>query len=123
MKALDSSLYKNRVENPEETVYEIITTEDSLGWGLAIADIRRSKPHIHYKTKEFYIVLEGSLKVTLRGKSCILKTGESVEISPKIWHKAEAVGENYARIAVISFPAWRLEDHHVLKEKIKQKST
>jgi len=111
MKKLDSSLYKKKIENPNETVYEIITTEDNLGWGLAIADIGKSELHYHKKTKEFYLVLEGGLKVILDGRTHVILKSEGIEIPAGVKHKAKSANGNRARIAAFSFPAWTPEDH------------
>ncbi len=113
MKELDPTLYKNKVENPKETVYELITTVDGLGWGLAVADIDESELHLHRKTKEIYTVLEGSLEITLDSKTKVLGEGESLEIPPGVKHKAKSLGRGRARIVAVSIPAWTLEDHHL----------
>ena len=118
MKELDSSLYKNKVENPNEIVYEVITTEDGLGWGMVFADFGESEVHFHNKISETYVVLEGELEVVL-GEDDIrrLKTGDSIFIKPGLKHKAHAVGRKPARIAAFTFPAWYPEDHHLVKSK------
>jgi mannose-6-phosphate isomerase-like protein (cupin superfamily) len=115
MKKLNPSLYKNKVENPKETVYEIMTAEDGYSWGLAIADIIESELHIHYKITEIYVVLEGVLEVTLDGNPQKLTVGESVNISPGVKHKARSLTGEPARIIALSFPEWTSEDHHLLK--------
>lgn len=113
MKELDPSIYKNKVENPKETVYEVITVADNLGWGLAIADIEESELHFHNQTKELYIVLEGSVEVTMDSETKVLKEGDSLEILPGLKHKAKSLGSDRARIVAITIPAWTLEDHHL----------
>lgn len=117
MKELDPSLYKNKVENPNETVYEVITAEDGLGWGMVYADFGESEAHFHNKISETYIVLEGELEVIL-GKGDIrrLKVGDSVFIKPGVKHKARAVSGKSARIAAFTFPAWYPEDHHIIEK-------
>ncbi|HUU50249.1 MAG TPA: cupin domain-containing protein [Nitrospinota bacterium] len=115
MKKLNPSLYKNKVENPNETVYEVITAQDGLGWGLAIVDIKESELHVHQQIKEAYIVLEGKLELDLDGNLHQLKKGESIEILPKVKHKAKSLGQDPARIVALSFPAWTFEDHHLIK--------
>lgn len=115
MKKLNPSLYKNKVENPNETIYEIVTAKDGQGWGLAIADIKESELHVHQQIKEVYLILEGRLEVDLNGSLHQLRKGESIEILPKVKHKAKSLGQDSARIVALSFPAWTLEDHHLIK--------
>jgi len=115
LKKLNPSLYKNKVENPNETVYEIINAQDGLGWGLAIADIKESELHVHQQIKEVYTILEGRLELDLDGNLHQLKEGESIEILPKVKHKAKSLGQDPARIVALSFPAWTPEDHHIIK--------
>ncbi len=117
MKKLNSSLYKKKVENPNETVYEVITAEDDLGWGMVYADFGESEAHYHKKISETYIVLEGELEVIF-GENDIhhLKTGESIFIKPGQIHQARSLGGKPVRIAAFTFPAWYPEDH-IIKGK------
>jgi mannose-6-phosphate isomerase-like protein (cupin superfamily) len=114
MKELDPSLYKNKVENPQETIYEVITAENGLGWGMVIADFGESEPHFHHHTSEAYVVLEGELEVILKEKeSHFLKTGDFIFIESGQIHQARAIGDKPARIAAFTFPAWSPEDHYL----------
>lgn len=119
MKELDPAFYKNKVENPKETVYEILTAEDGHGWGLAIADIEESELHLHKQTKELYIVLEGSMEVTLNSKTKVLKESDSLEILPGVKHKARSLGSGRARVVVVAIPPWTPEDHHLLEKSVR----
>lgn len=116
LKEFDPSLYKNKVENPDEIVYELITTDDGLGYGLAIADIGNSELHLHHQTREVYVVLEGTLELVMDGNVQVLKPGESITIPVETKHKARGLNGKAARIIALSSPAWAFEDHHVIKE-------
>jgi len=115
LKKLDPSLYKNKVEHPKETVYEIITAENGLGWGLAIADIEESELHVHKKVKEIYVVLEGALEITLDGHRGRFKPGTCIEIFSGVKHKARSLRKERARVGVFSIPPWISKDHFILK--------
>ena len=111
--------YKNRIEiacecgERQETVYEMVTAEDGLGFGLAVADIKQSVPHRHRQTKETYILISGRLQVTILATAHVLnQPGQKLEIPVGQPHWAAAAWtEEPARVLVISEPAWRLEDH------------
>ena len=51
MKDLDPTinprLYQNRKSFAAERVYELTTARDGLPFGIAIADIEQSQPHVH----------------------------------------------------------------------------
>lgn len=115
LKELDPKIYKNKVENPGETVYEIIAAEDDVGFGLAIADIEKSQLHIHREMTEDYLVRNGTLEVILNGKRHVLREGESITIPPDTEHEARSLEQDPGRIIVISYPAWTPEDHHLIK--------
>lgn len=121
LKELDRTRYKDKVENPKETVYEVITTKDGLGWGMAIADIGRSELHWHEETMEVYLVVEGTLEVTIdegmEERVHYLNRGQMVLIQPGFEHKARTLGPDPARIVAFTFPAWTLEDHHLVSEE------
>ena len=110
---------KNKVMAPDELelVWEIITKEDNLGFGMAVADIIKSVPHFHKKMFEIYILVSGILEVFVNGKSKLLSLpGEGVRILPERNHWARSYGEKIpARVLAWSYPAWTLEDHHLMK--------
>ena len=110
---------KSKVIAPNglEVVWEIITKEDNLGFGMAVADIIKSAPHFHKKMFEIYILVSGILEVFVNSKSKLLSLpGEGVRILPERNHWARSYGEKIpARVLVWSYPAWTLEDHHLMK--------
>ncbi len=105
--------YKNRVELPGEIVYEIVTGEDGQGFGLAVASIMSSKPHHHLVTTEVYTWISGRLIVHIDGHPFLLeRPGAGVKIPLGTIHWAESLDQTtYARISVVTVPAWTPEDH------------
>lgn len=100
--------YKNKIDLPKETIYEIITADDNTGFGIALADIKKSDPHFHRKTVEVYTLISGKLVVHLGDhKVVLLSRGDTVTIPPCTIHWAEGDG----RILVETIPAWIFEDH------------
>lgn len=116
LKELDPKIYKNKVENPGETVYEIIVAKDDVGFGLAIVDIKKSQLHVHREITEDYLVRNGTLEVILNGKCQVLRKGESITIPPNVEHEARSLEQNPARIIVVSYPAWTSEDHNLVEK-------
>ena len=112
--------FKRKVEVPGETIYEIITEEDDLGFGLALAEIHESKKHVHHRTKEFYFVVEGSLSLTVGKQVITLNPFESYSISPNQQHHAKKKGKKAAKVLVLTSPAWSMEDHHLIEEAAKE---
>jgi len=108
--------YKNKVEIPGETIYEIVTAQDNAGFGLAVAEIEKSQPHYHLKTHETYTLISGILNVHI-GESVVrlIVPGKSVEIPMDVIHWAEKIGEERPRISVLTVPAWVPEDHHLIE--------
>lgn len=104
-----------------ETIYELVTAEDGLGFGLAIADIKQSVPHRHRRTKETYILLSGRIDIVVVATGHILnKPGQKLVIPPGQTHWAAAPWtEEPARVLVISEPPWT-EDDHILEPEAAQ---
>lgn len=105
--------YKKKIELPEETIYEIVSGEDNQKFGLAVADIIRSRPHFHRNTAESYTLLSGCLVVYIDGRTFLLEQPNSVlKIPVGTVHWAESLDRNSpARISVATVPAWTPEDH------------
>lgn len=119
-----SMCYKNMVNVPGETIYEVITEEDGRGFGFAYALISKSEPHFHKDLLETYILMEGKLLVHLDKEGAILKYPLAhVQIPKGVTHWAEAYPKgNIARVLVFSRPAWTKKDHHKVDiEKSKQR--
>ena len=115
-----SQWYKNHIVVPCEEIFEIVTDTDGLGWGLAVARIVESRPHVHEKTKETYTLISGVLKVHLWPPDIdalpkiilLAEPGQSVAIPANVTHWAESPDENRgAMVLVLSIPAWNKEDH------------
>lgn len=115
--ALDASLYCARKfhpteEGPLEIVYEVTSVGGDRGWSAAYADILRSDPHVHHRTRETYVHLEGPpLAVQLDNAWHLLEQGDSIDIPLGVRHWARSEGEGMARILVTTCPAWSAEDH------------
>ncbi len=75
--------------------------------GIAYAEIRESRLHLHRRTTEVYIVQDGRGKVVLGERVMNVSKGDVVKIPPNTPHKV--LGD--VKIFVISLPAWRKEDH------------
>ena len=105
--------YKNKVELPEEVIYEIVTKEDDQGFGLAVADVIRSKPHRHLITAESYVLLSGRLLVYIGNCPFSLeRPGALIKIPLGATHWAETLNHGCpARISIVTIQAWTPEDH------------
>lgn len=106
--------YKRKVVVPDgqETIYEIITEEDGLGFGLAVADVVRSVPHLHRHTREKYVLVSGRLQVVIgNGTHHLCEPGHAVDIPLNAVHWAKSANEAPARILVLTFPPWSPDDH------------
>ena len=121
LSALDPSLYAKKKslpsdDDPQEIVYEASNHLPHLDWGVAYADIVESKRHVHHRTRETYVHLEGPpLVVELGDEERLLETGDSLDIPPATPHKARSRGPGPARVLVTTTPAWTAEDHHLLE--------
>lgn len=109
--SIDPGLYQHRKDFPSETVYEITTLANGLPFGIAIADIAQSIPHVHKRTTETYTVVQGVLEVTLGSKRRVLRPCDVIRITPGTVHSARSLEDTPARITVTSIPEWSAEDH------------
>jgi mannose-6-phosphate isomerase-like protein (cupin superfamily) len=116
MKALETNinprLYKDRVDNPAEIVYEMTTYQNDLPFGIAIADIQQSEPHYHKVTMETYTVVQGDLDVRLGAESHTLHPGDVIKIAPGVIHSSRSLSETPARITVTTIPAFSEDDYY-----------
>ncbi len=110
--------YKARVVAPDglETVSVLVDASDNLGCGIAVAEIIKSQPHKHLHTRETYVLLSGTLAVTMtceRGSPyrVLTQPGDTVDIPLDTVHFAEALGHEPARILVTTIPPWSPDDH------------
>jgi mannose-6-phosphate isomerase-like protein (cupin superfamily) len=119
---LDPSLYRRKKvlpaeDDPREVVFEATNHVPNLPWGVAYADIVESIRHVHHRTRETYVHVEGApLVVELDGEEHLLTVGDSLDIPVGVAHKARSRGPGPARVVVTTFPAWSAEDHHLLEE-------
>lgn len=105
---------KQKIELPNETIYEILCEEDGLGCGAAVADIVCSEAHHHEVMTEVYVLVSGALRLYLVEPNQVIHLsarGQSFTILPGITHFAEQVGEEPARVIVNSIPSWTPSDH------------
>jgi len=110
--AIDPGLYRNRKSFPAETVYELTTARDGLPFGIAIADIERSQPHVHRVTTETYTVVQGSIELALDDERIALRVGDVALIRPGVVHSARSIGEGHAaRITVTTIPEFSPDDY------------
>jgi mannose-6-phosphate isomerase-like protein (cupin superfamily)/uncharacterized protein YndB with AHSA1/START domain len=69
-----------------------------------------AQPHVHQGQTERHEVIEGSMAITMNGRTRILGPGESVETLPGTAHKHVAAGMGPGRVRVTERPAGRIED-------------
>jgi mannose-6-phosphate isomerase-like protein (cupin superfamily) len=114
--ALDPSLYRSKKtlpneNDPREIVYEATNHIPNLEWGVAFADIVESARHVHHRTRETYVHLEGPpLVVELGDDVRLLEAGDSLDIPVGVPHKARSQGPGPARVVVTTYPAWSAEE-------------
>ena len=110
--AIDPRLYQNRKAFEAETVYELTTARDGLPFGIAIADIEQSQPHVHRVTTETYTVVQGSIELALDDERTVIGVGEVAVIRPGVVHSAQSIGDDHAaRITVTTIPEFSPDDY------------
>jgi mannose-6-phosphate isomerase-like protein (cupin superfamily) len=95
-------------EEPEEIIVEL---DRAPSRGTALALIRRSKLHMHYRTTETYIVENGTLILFVGGERRVLRPGDRFIITPNRLHHAVSEDGKFARVLITSEPPWSSEDH------------
>ncbi|HWT23239.1 MAG TPA: SRPBCC family protein [Solirubrobacteraceae bacterium] len=68
------------------------------------------QPHVHGRTTERMEVLEGSLAMTMNGRTQILAPGESISTPPGTPHRHVGAGKGSGRVRIEHRPAGRFED-------------
>lgn len=107
--------FKNRVEVPGETIFEIVTEGDGVDFGVAEVEIIDSLAHFHKETREVYILLSGKLEIRLNDKTVVLENyGETVTIPQNVVHSAKSLGYGPAGVLIVTMPAWTQADHHLV---------
>lgn len=113
---LSPELYKFKLELPKETIYELVGTNEGLGWSLAIADIIESEPHYHHFTSETYTLVTGILEVSIDGAKHVMHPGDVLVIPLDTVHSAKSLNEQPARVLVSCVPGWTQEDHILVNQ-------
>ncbi|MDP3785206.1 MAG: cupin domain-containing protein [bacterium] len=109
-----SAWYRRKIVRPGETIYELRIPK-RFGFGLAIAEIRHSEPHLHERTEERYVPVDGGLVLYLGGESYPLSRDDNQLVPIGTVHWAESTDGTPARVLVITDPPWRKSDHHLAK--------
>jgi mannose-6-phosphate isomerase-like protein (cupin superfamily) len=116
---IDPRLYQNRKAFEAETVYEVTTARDGLPFGIAIADIEQSQPHVHRVTTETYTVVQGSIELALDDERIALHVGEVALIRPGVVHSARSIGDDHpARITVTTIPEFSPDDYFLVPDSV-----
>jgi mannose-6-phosphate isomerase-like protein (cupin superfamily) len=105
-----------RIEIIEVPGERIIECPRHSGTGVAIIELRRSRPHRHIRTSEQYVLLSGIVDVH-HGETTtrLAQFGDDCTIPEGVIHWASAVGDAPAILAVYSTPPWTKDDHHLVE--------
>lgn len=115
-KEMPTGSFRSKFKLPNQTIYELVSTEDNLGYSCAIADIIESRPHYHKQTAETYVMLTGILEVTVDDKQYVLHPGDVLAIPLNGVHFARSLSDKPARLLVSCVPGWTAEDHIFVEE-------
>lgn len=63
--------------------------------------------HTHDRARQLFFVLAGHLEIVVRGKTRVLRTGESLEIPPRMAHVVKNASEADVSFLVVSAPSTR----------------
>lgn len=99
-------------------VYGLPNYLQRKGESFALADMRNiaySEPHYHSAgVTEIYFFLQGSALVVVGGKEMHVSAGSVVVTPPLTAHYV--IPNKDCVLAVVSIPAFRIEDYHILTE-------
>ena len=95
-------------------VSELEPTKDHPEYDRAVEVIIRSKPHKHLKTKQRYMVFEGTLELHVGKEVLSLTPGDVYTIEPGLVHWARS--DNECWLEIYSEPGWTKEDHIPVEE-------
>lgn len=104
----------NNPDNPTEIICEIEPGSLNPDKSVAIAVLDRNIKHSHEISTETFEVLKGNLELTKSGKTYFLSPGEKLIIEPGEYHLAKG---NETWVKVTSEPAWKPEEHVVVRSK------
>ena len=102
---------KKIVDLPLGVICEVEAAGDN-SWSRAVAYIKRSEPHYHEHTTEWYSVEEGLLGLVVDNEEYALEEGEDAVISPPSVHYAYG---DWVRVRVYTEPAWSAGDHFLVE--------
>jgi quercetin dioxygenase-like cupin family protein len=125
MLPLVSEMLSSLVESEDMKIYQIVSPEAAQGWKLELFEITANiKPHYHVIQRQWIVVTEGELQVTLGGKTDILCKGQKMCIDPGIIHALSPIKK--AQFFAIDFPGFSFpediyeDDQAILKPWIAQ---
>jgi len=64
----------------------------------------REKLHVHNRSRQFFYVLRGELTMALGPQNALIRTGEGLEVEPKMPHQACNSSRDNVEFIVISCP-------------------
>lgn len=105
------SLYVQQVQVPGSTIYEVIPTQEGLGFSVAIVDLQETRAHYHQNMAENYTVLSGTIELRINNDRMILQAGDSYLVPAGAIHAAKSCHETPARVLVSGVPGWTFQDH------------
>ncbi|NGX46730.1 MAG: hypothetical protein K1000chlam3_00093 [Chlamydiae bacterium] len=115
LKEIPPELYALRVDVNPDVVYEVVSTQEGLGWSLAVIDVMDSPAHYHREFVETYTVMSGELELIVDDETIILQPGESYTIPTGAIHSAKSLLETPTRIIASCVPGWNIEDHNLVE--------
>ena len=62
------------------------------------------KLHVHNRSRQFFYVLRGELTMALGQQNVLIRTGEGLEVEPKVPHQARNNSQDNVEFIVISCP-------------------
>jgi quercetin dioxygenase-like cupin family protein len=65
---------------------QYVTGNFDMVMGETPPDMQGPPPHHHNGYHEVFIVTEGEMEFLINGDACVIRTGESVNLSPKMIH-------------------------------------
>ncbi len=106
--------YIHKIESEGYIVYELASKGDI--WSCAILDLITAPEHYHKIENEHFIVLGGTLEISLNNAEYItLHAGQSVHIPPFVRHHLRSASKDSpCRLLCFNFPAFSADDFHVV---------
>ncbi len=95
-----------------EILCEVEPSSAHPTFSKAISVVDKTKPHFHNLTTETYVVIKGTLTLSIDGISREMKPGDSVTITPGQVHEASG---HETWFSCTSKPGWKQSDHHIVE--------